>query len=665
MADSAGEKNVASESKAEETQKSGEQAMEVVSSENEASKVPKPSAGGDTSTEQIDEVKTREAIDRETGTKSVSHADNSGNAAIPHTSQPEIKGDNAVQTEAVQKAMVGETKSNELTSNQSAVSAVVARQEQVMQVDEASQESTDTQDSNSENCYCGKGRNLGTVELQCAVCLRWYHNECINCYVGTCMPYMTNYQFGCKRCNATKVESFTRRTATFSQMCLTAVANLAHQHPNTVMFSKDKDIIPYIDKHWENLTSMPRRVKLTWHNTVLKTMTKESEIFVSKEEANGDYSFSLLNPDLTRIGPGLEALKAVALASRNSDIKAPSYVDSKSSRSTKRRFPVDYQQLQGSRAKRSELGATTKMAPHGYPLEHPFNKDGYRYILAEPDPHAPNRQAFDESLDWAGKPIPGYLYRTFLGSEVLLALHDRAPQLKIGDDRLTVTGDKGYSMIRATHGVRCGAWYFEVIIDDMPAETGTRIGWSQPLGNLQAPCGYDKFSYSWRSKKGTRFHQSRGKHYTEDGYSTGDVLGFYIYLPDPDDPGRLLPPNYKDKPLVKFKSHLYYEEKDYVSETEKNLKPAPGSKIVTFRNGQAQPVAFEDIFEGVYYPAVSLYKNASVTINFGPVFKHPPEMPKDLQSYKPMSEAASQAIIEHCLSDVIYHVENEGKQPEF
>lgn len=72
-----------------------------------------------------------------------------------------------------------------------------------------------------------------------------------------------------------------------------------------------------------------------------------------------------------------------------------------------------------------ELVNATKLAVHGYPTEHPFNKDGYRYVLAEPDPHAPNRQAYDESVEWAGKPIPGYLYRTFLGSEVLLALHDR------------------------------------------------------------------------------------------------------------------------------------------------------------------------------------------------------------------------------------------------
>lgn len=60
-------------------------------------------------------------------------------------------------------------------------------------------------------------------------------------------------------------------------------------------------------------------------------------------------------------------------------------------------------------------------------------------------------QEFDESSDWAGKPIPGWLYRTLAPNFVLLALHDRAPQLKISEDRLAVTGDKGYCMVRATH----------------------------------------------------------------------------------------------------------------------------------------------------------------------------------------------------------------------
>jgi hypothetical protein len=33
-----------------------------------------------------------------------------------------------------------------------------------------------------------------------------------------------------------------------------------------------QEIIPFIEKHWENMTTMPRRVKLTWHNTVHKTL---------------------------------------------------------------------------------------------------------------------------------------------------------------------------------------------------------------------------------------------------------------------------------------------------------------------------------------------------------------------------------------------------------
>lgn len=65
-------------------------------------------------------------------------------------------------------------------------------------------------------------------------------------------------------------------------------------------------------------------------------------------------------------------------------------------------------------------------------------------------------------------------------------------------------------------------------------------------GNLQAPLGYDKFSYSWRSKKGTKFHQSIGKHYSS-GYGQGDTLGFFIELPDGTETAKTLPDTYKDK----------------------------------------------------------------------------------------------------------------------
>ncbi|KAG9328787.1 hypothetical protein JZ751_010660, partial [Albula glossodonta] len=121
------------------------------------------------------------------------------------------------------------------------------------------------------------------------------------------------------------------------------------------------------------------------------------------------------------------------------------------------------------------LLSTQRLPPHGYPLEHPFNKDGYRYILAEPDPHAPDPEKLE--LDcYAGKPIPGDLYRACLYERVLLALHDRAPQLRIWDDRLTVTGEKGYSMVRASHGVRKGTWFSKC--QSMRCRLIPRPGWA-------------------------------------------------------------------------------------------------------------------------------------------------------------------------------------------
>ncbi|XP_041364541.1 set1/Ash2 histone methyltransferase complex subunit ASH2-like [Gigantopelta aegis] len=519
--------------------------------------------------------------------------------------------------------------------------------------------STTPPDSEVVTCYCQKSRNIGSVELQCSTCIKWFHSECVSCFIGKCIPFMANYHFCCKNCSPNGMESFQKKPATFTQMCYTALANLMHQSKikgdMQIMFSKDKDIIPYIDKNWEDLTTNPRRIKLTWHTTIHKIMAKESEMFLC-DEMMSDTTFGLLNQDLSKIGPCFDLL--IAPVSKTG-APLPEMVSTKG-RSAKRKTPFDSQFQPGSKQKKGEM-SVMKLPLHGYPLEHPFNKDGYRYILAEPDPHAPNKQAFDESLDWAGKPIPGYLYRIYLANEVYLALHDRAPQLKVAENRLTVTGDKGYSMIRATHGVRTGDWYYEVIVNDMPAESAVRAGWSQSLGNLQAPCGYDKFSYSWRSRKGTVFHESHGKHYS-DGFHRKDVLGFYISLPRVTDPEKLLPPTHKDKPLVKFKSHLYYEDKDHVAETVKDLKPAPGSKMVMYKNGKTQGLAFSDLFEGVYFPAVSLYRNSTVTCNFGPIFKYPP---KDIKTYKPISEAASQAMVQSSLADILFHIENEGNLPEF
>ncbi|XP_076251400.1 set1/Ash2 histone methyltransferase complex subunit ash2 [Rhynchophorus ferrugineus] len=494
------------------------------------------------------------------------------------------------------------------------------------------------------NCYCGKERNLNIVELLCANCSRWFHESCIGYQLGKLVPFLTNYTFICKNCSATGLETFRKSQAQITQMCVTAIANLQQMSTrdgtNKLLFNKDKDIIPYIEHHWEALTTTSRRVTQSWHLTVNKTLVKDIHVLFVFEESPEGQMYGLVNTDLTSIKPNYDAMiKATGIKSRN----------------TKRKFPGDV----GGPGKKSRGVdvAAPKLPAHGYPLDHPFNKDGYRYLLAEPDPHAPFRQEFDESADLAGKPIPGWLYRTSVPGTVLLALQDRAPQLKISEDRLAVTGEKGYSTVRATHCVTKGCWYWEATIEEMPEGSATRLGWGQDYANLQAPLGYDKFGYSWRSKKGTIFHQSRGKHYSK-GYGEGDTVGFLIVLPQVNTT-KLVPSTYKDRPLVKFKSHLYYEEKDNVQERLKSLIELSQSKIVNYKNGECQGVAFENIFQGSYYPTLSLHKNITVSVNFGPNFKYPPSTNE--YKWRPMSEKAEEAICEQTMADVIYLTENDGR----
>lgn len=60
-----------------------------------------------------------------------------------------------------------------------------------------------------------------------------------------------------------------------------------------------------------------------------------------------------------------------------------------------------------------------------------------------------------------------------------------------------------------------------------------------------------------------------------------------------------------------------------MQEKLKNLKALPGSRMEFFKNGKSQGVAFKDFYAGSYYPAISIYKSATISINFGPNFKHP------------------------------------------
>jgi hypothetical protein len=61
--------------------------------------------------------------------------------------------------------------------------------------------------------------------------------------------------------------------------------------------------------------------------------------------------------------------------------------------------------------------------------------------------------------------VPQYRFTPVVPYEaVALSPFDRAPQLRLSKDGLTVAGHKGYRLIRGTHGISQGAWYCEATV---------------------------------------------------------------------------------------------------------------------------------------------------------------------------------------------------------
>ena len=84
--------------------------------------------------------------------------------------------------------------------------------------------------------------------------------------------------------------------------------------------------------------------------------------------------------------------------------------------------------------------------------------------------------------------------------------------------------------------------------------------------------------------------------------------------------------------VVKYKGRLYFTEDD---EAAAAAQPVGGAFVAFWVNGEAQGVAFSDVLEGTYYPALSMFTHAhqsepaAVTINFGeqPFAFPPPDGP--------------------------------------
>eukprot|EP00002_Diphylleia_rotans_P031095 TRINITY_DN6443_c0_g1_i2.p1 TRINITY_DN6443_c0_g1~~TRINITY_DN6443_c0_g1_i2.p1 ORF type:complete len:323 (-),score=57.23 TRINITY_DN6443_c0_g1_i2:198-1166(-) len=201
----------------------------------------------------------------------------------------------------------------------------------------------------------------------------------------------------------------------------------------------------------------------------------------------------------------------------------------------------------------------------------------------------------------------------------------KADEIVVASDGLTASNQKGYCTARANYLMTSGSWYYEIQMGEYPPPGCARLGWATNYCDLEANVGFDFFGYGYRSSPPGKIHDASVQPYGSP-FGPGDVVGFYIHLPDVD----YEPPNLSEDPsfLVGFNVR------------QKTPNPiVPGSFIEFFVNGVSQGIAFRDLFYGRYTAAISLYRGAKITCNFGPSFKYPP---KDL-AYQPLSHLAELA----------------------
>jgi Set1/Ash2 histone methyltransferase complex subunit ASH2 len=191
-------------------------------------------------------------------------------------------------------------------------------------------------------------------------------------------------------------------------------------------------------------------------------------------------------------------------------------------------------------------------------------------------------------------------------TKVTLSSRLKDRRIKLAEDRLVASGDRGYASVLATHGARNGRWYFEVSVEG--EEGNFRVGWSSRKTRFDFPIGSDIFSFAL-SHCGARVVQAYRAPYSPCRIKSGDILGCLIDL--------------ANSSYVETSEHPIWNglvcDPEHPSE---DIAQIQESEISFFLNGESLGVAFQRIPVGEYYPAASLFGRAKVRFNFGPTFTH-------------------------------------------
>jgi COMPASS component BRE2 len=225
-----------------------------------------------------------------------------------------------------------------------------------------------------------------------------------------------------------------------------------------------------------------------------------------------------------------------------------------------------------------------------------YNKKNYHYTHCIADP------AFPSSLYYRQSETEPFGAR--------LNFEDTATHMFLDKAAHSVTTDKGFRMAKANVGVREGRWYWECRITsgiprdgmhgtDQSPRGHVRVGWARREATLDAPVGFDAYSYGIRDVAGQKVHMSRPKDFFPIGEDVreGDVIGLEINLPsqslhrkiaeghynpavDLEDDGNAptdAPDIIRDRVPIRFKAHLYFEQIEYHAskELEELMNPSP------------------------------------------------------------------------------------------
>ncbi|KAM0321704.1 hypothetical protein ACHAQA_009943 [Verticillium albo-atrum] len=275
--------------------------------------------------------------------------------------------------------------------------------------------------------------------------------------------------------------------------------------------------------------------------------------------------------------------------------------------------------------------------------DHVYNKKSYHYTHCIADPAFPSSLYYRQT-----EPLPHGPHMRF---------EDSATHMFFDQTGRHITTHKGFRMTRANVAIRQGRFYYEVKItrgilkDPKPGDPESnghvRMGFARREAAVDAPVGFDAYSYGIRDKAGQKVYMSRPKDFFPAGedIQEGDVIGLEIQLPSEHlhrkvVTGRYNPavdldttatsdhhggpheaPNIvRDRIPIRFKAHIYFEQIDYHTSKELEdlmspnpavnpesaeqpnpvhaqpaLRTLPGSHVKVFKNGRPMGAAFEGL----------------------------------------------------------------------